>query len=263
LHASRESTIIAAASPSRKIRGLISISLVSHGHAAMVASVLDDLRRHRPTGTEVILTLNIEETLPFDPRSYPFPVRTIRNAAPRGFASNHNAAFDVSDGEFFCVLNPDIRIPTDPFPPLVDELRDVSVGVAAPLILSPEGEIENSARPFPTFLSLARKALGFEPRRYYEIGDQSISPDWVGGMFMLLRREVFAAVGGFDPAYYLYYEDVDLCTRIRLAGFDVRLVPRATAVHDARRQSRRDIRYSFWHLRSMTRYLISGLRRSG
>jgi N-acetylglucosaminyl-diphospho-decaprenol L-rhamnosyltransferase len=241
---------------------LISVSLVSHGHAAMVASVLADLRQHRPTGTEVILTLNIAEPLPFDPQSYPFPLRIVRNARPRGFAANHNAAFEVSHGEFFCILNPDIRLTSDPFPPLVEELQDASVGVAAPLILSPEGRIEDSARPFPTLLSLARKALGFEPKRYYEVRDQSISPDWVGGMFMLFRREVFAAVSGFDPAYFLYYEDVDLCARIRLAGYDVRLVPKATAVHDAQRQSRRDIRYSFWHLRSMTRYLLSGLRRS-
>jgi GT2 family glycosyltransferase len=245
----------------REIPDLISVSIVSHGHAGLAAQLFDDLRAHKATGIEVLFTLNIEEALPFDTDSFPFSVKTIRNASPRGFAANHNAAFKLASGNFFCVLNPDIRVTANPFLALVGELRKPAVGAAAPLILDPNGAIENSARPFPTLLSLACKALGAEPKRYYEIGEESISPDWVGGMFMLLRRDAFAAVGGFDARYHLYYEDVDLCARLRLAGYDIRLVPSASAVHLARRQSRRDIRYLLWHLRSMIRYIRSGTRR--
>jgi len=244
-----------------QIPDLISVSIVSHGHAELAARLFDDLRVHKPNGIEVILTLNIEEALPFDPDSFPFCVKTIRNASPRGFAANHNAAFGASGGNFFCVLNPDIRVHADPFLALVRELGNPTVGAAAPLILDADGAIEDSARPFPTLSSLVGKALGVEPERYYEIGEESISPDWVGGMFMLLRRDAFAAVGGFDARYHLYYEDVDLCARLRLAGYDIRLVPSASVVHLARRQSRRDIRYLLWHLRSMTRYILSGTRR--
>src|SRR5262245_12360529 len=239
----------------------ISLSVVSHGQAALVARLLEDLRRCKPSDIEVILTINVEETLPFDPDSFPFPVRTLRNPAPRGFAANHNAAFAVARGSLFCVSNPDIRLTADPFAALAGELANSTVGVVAPLILGPEGAIEDSARPFPSLPRLLRKALGREPRQYYAIGSESISPDWVAGMFILLRREVFAAVGGFDAGYHMYYEDVDLCTRLRLAGYDVRLVPEAIAIHDARRQSRRDLRYALWHLRSMTRYFLLTMKR--
>lgn len=244
-----------------EIPDLISVSIVSHGHAKLAAQLFDDLRVHKPKGIEVILTLNIEEALPFDPDSFPFSVKTIRNASPRGFATNHNAAFKPASGNFFCVLNPDIRMTADPFLALLRELRNPAVGAVAPLILDPHGVIEDSARPFPTLSSLVCKALGAEPRRYYEISEKSISPDWIGGMFMLFRRDAFAAVGGFDARYHLYYEDVDLCARLRLAGYDIRLVPKASAVHVARRQSRRDMKYLLWHLRSMTRYFLSGTRR--
>ena len=244
-----------------EIPDLISVSVVSHGHAELAARLFDDLRVHKPRGIEVILTLNTDEALPFDPDSFPFPVKTIRNASPRGFAANHNAAFGLSRGNFFCVLNPDIRMRADPFWALVRELRNPAVGAAAPLIVDSEGAIEDSARPFPSLPGLVGKALGAEPERYYEIGEESISPDWVGGMFMLLRRDAFAAVGGFDARYYLYYEDVDLCARLRLAGYDIRLVPSVSAVHLARRQSRREIRYLVWHLRSMIRYFLSRRRR--
>ena len=240
---------------------LISISIVSHGHAELVTSLLDDLRRCRPIGIEVLLTLNIEEALPFDPDQFPFRVKPIRNESPRGFAANHNAALKMARGGFFCILNPDIRMTADPFSALMEELRNPSVGAVAPLILGPNQAIEDSARPFPTPLSLLCKALGIAPQRYYEVGDQSISPDWIAGMFMLLRRDTFAAVDGFDVGYRLYYEDVDLCTRLRLRGYDVRLVPRVSVVHFARRQSRQDARYFFWHLRSMVRYLLSRTRR--
>jgi len=240
---------------------LISISIVSHGHAELVTSLLDDLRRYRPTGIEVLLTLNIEEALPFDPDQFPFCVKPIRNERPQGFATNHNTALKLARGGFFCILNPDIRMTADPFSALVEELRNPSVGVVAPLILGPNQAIENSARPFPTPFSLLCKALGIAPQRYYEVGNQSISPDWIAGMFMLLRRGTFVAVDGFDVGYRLYYEDVDLCTRLRLGGYDVRLVPRVSVVHFARRQSRRDLRFFFWHLRSLMRYLLSGARR--
>jgi len=240
---------------------LISISIVSHGHAQLVASLLDDLRRWRPAGIEVLLTLNIEEALPFHPGHFPFSVRSILNVSPQGFAANHNAAFELARGDFFCILNPDIRLTGDPFPELMDELKNPSVGAVAPLILGPNRAIEDSARPFPTPLSLFCKALGTAPKRYYEVSDKSISPDWIAGMFMLLRRDTFMAVDGFDARYHLYYEDVDLCTRLRLKDYDVRLVPRVSVMHFARRQSRGDARYFFWHLRSMTRYLLSGTRR--
>ena len=240
---------------------LISVSIVSHGHGELVALLLEDLNLHRPSGIEVILILNIEETLPFDPESFAFPVKAIRNRDPQGFAFNHNAAFKLARGNYFCILNPDVRLNMDPFSALIEELKNASVGAVAPLILDPDGAIEDSARPFPSLSSLVCKAFGLEPKRYYEIGKESLSPDWVGGMFMLLRREAFAAVGGFDTRYHLYYEDVDLCARLRLAGYDIRLVPRASAVHLARRQSRGNMRYLLWHLRSMIRYILSGTRR--
>ncbi len=236
----------------------ISISIVSHGHGQLLASLLDDLRRLRPANLEVILTLNIEESLPFDLDAFPFPIALVRNAGPKGFAANHNAALPLAGGSYFCVLNPDIRLEADPFPALLDELTNRSVAAAAPLILGPDGSFEDSARPFPTPASMLCKALGFAPKRYYEIGSESFSPDWVAGMFVLMRKDVFAEVGGFDAGYHLYYEDVDLCARFRLKGYDIRLVPKARAVHFARRESRRNLRFLFWHLQSMLRYFLSG-----
>jgi len=247
--------------------GRVSISVVSHGHARLVASLLADIAAHVRTPIEVILTVNLPEAPPFDPARFTFPLRIVENAVPRGFAANHNAAFHLSRGGVFCVLNPDIRIERDPFPVLLKCFQDRSVGVAAPLIRNPGGTIEDSARRFPTPSSILRKALFCRAGVDYQIKDEAIYPDWVAGMFMVFPREVFAALGGFDERYFLYYEDVDLCARLAIAGQRVVVCPRANAVHAARRESRRNLRYLRWHLSSMLRFFFrhpaAGRKREG
>ncbi len=235
----------------------VTISIVSHGHGAMVSSLLSDLALHCRSGISVILTLNIPESAAIGDATLPFPVKVIRNASPRGFGVNHNAAFEVSKSAYFCVLNPDIRIDIDPFPPLIDELAGPRVGVVAPKIMSPAGNIEDSARHFPTVGFLARKLFGLAAGLDYSIGQTVLSPDWVAGMFMLFRTAVFEELQGFDERYFLYYEDVDLCRRLRKRGYEVRLVPSISAVHDARRESHRSLRHLRWHLASILRFFLS------
>jgi hypothetical protein len=232
----------------------VTVSVVSHAHGTLVHDLLADLAVLHHGGLDVVLTLNVSEELPRIPPG--LAVEIVRNPSPKGFGANHNAAFRHGRGALFCVLNPDIRFPADPFDILAAELVDARVGVAAPLVVDATGEPEDSARRFPTLRSLSAKVLGLAPRLDYEIGDEPFSPDWVAGMFMLFRREAFAAVGGFDERYFLYYEDVDLCRRIRHAGYDVRLVPAARVTHLARRESHRNLRHLRWHLTSMARYLL-------
>jgi len=234
----------------------VSVSVVSHGQTWLVTNLLADIFAHVQTPIEIILTLNLPEARPPVPEQFSFPLRILENTVPKGFAANHNAAFRASRGGVFCVLNPDIRIELDPFPALLKCLRDRSVGVAAPMIRSPTGTVEDSARRFPTPLSILRKAFLRRLEVDYPIKDVAVYPDWVAGMFMVFPRDVFAALRGFDERYFLYYEDVDLCAR--LAAIDRRVVvsPEASVVHAARRESRRSFRYLRWHLSSMLRFFL-------
>jgi len=249
---SRESAASAAQVPQ------VSVSVVSHGQGGLVDALLRDLSACAKTAIEVLLTVNIPETLPFEPGQVGLPVRVQINPEPRGFGANHNAAFTRSSGRYFCVMNPDIRLESDPFPSLLACLQEPGAGVAAPLIRSPAGEIEDSARRFPTPWAILKKALRLSPEIEYPVsGVQPVYPDWVAGMFMLFARDVFAEIGGFDERYFLYYEDVDLCARLAGRGRQAVLCPAAVAVHEARRQSRRSLRYMRWHLSSMLRFFVS------
>ena len=247
----------------------VSISLVSHGHGRLLAELLADLDLISSTSFEVLLTLNIPEELPFTPGQFGFPIKLIQNAEPQGLGANQNAAFRASQHPLFCVLNPDIRLPSDPFPQLASRLQVATAGVVAPLIRTSDGRVEASARTFPTPFIILRKALlGPEPPDYVA-GGPDIEPDWVGGMFMLYTRETFQSIGGFDERYHLYYEDVDICARVRMAGKRVILCPAVEVLHDAQRQSHKNLRFFVWHVVSMLRFFTSApfarlvLRRSG
>ncbi len=233
---------------------MITVSIVSHGQAALVEALLRDLAALRRIDLRIVVTLNIPEQPPAD---HGLAVQWIRNPARLGFGANHNQALRRSQDEYFCILNPDVRLPRDPFPALLAALSADRIALAAPQVVAEGGRVENSARHFPTLASLAAKALGAAPALDYPDAKEPFSPDWVAGMFMLAKRTAFESVGGFDERYFLYYEDVDLCRRMRLKGWDIRLVSSATVVHEARRTSHRNPRYLMWHLRSILRYLTT------
>lgn len=211
---------------------------------------------------EFILTLNLPETLPFAEHEYPFPLKIIRNPSPLGFGENHNQAFRQASGDFFCVLNPDIRIREDVFGPLIEILeKDRCIGLVAPQVVNPVGAIEDSARFFPTPLEVFKKVFGYTSRKYSEEGRLSF-PDWVAGMFMLLPSHVFRQISGFDARYFLYYEDVDLCARLQIQDYRVALCRDMSIVHDARRTSHRNLKYLRWHAVSMLQFFLSSTYRA-
>jgi len=241
----------------------ISISVVSHSQIDLVAELLTGLKEHCSASRfELILTLNLDETLPFDPDNFPYSIKLIRNPVPLGFGANQNQAFSHASGRHFCVINPDIRLTCNPFAPLLACIDHSAAGVIAPVVVNADGALEDSARRFPTPFTILRKFFGKRSTLDYAIAMQPVYPDWVAGMFMLFPRNVFELLGGFDERYFLYYEDVDICARLRLLGFTSVLCPQARVVHHARRHSHRNFKYFRWHLGSMLRFFLSpGYRR--
>lgn len=237
---------------------MITVSLVSHGHGAMVDKLIQQLGACPEVG-QIILTRNIPEPSNLQSTG---KLEIIENQTPTGFGANHNAAFQHCLKPFFCVLNPDITLPENPFPALLSCLKTHDAVLAAPLVVSPEGTPEDSIRRFPTLQRLLFKALGGPDGRYVVAAGQALFyPEWVAGMFMLFSSEGFKQIGGFDTSYYLYYEDVDICVRLWKAGQKVVACPSASVVHAAHRDSHRNWRFLRWHITSMLRYFCKHLGR--
>jgi N-acetylglucosaminyl-diphospho-decaprenol L-rhamnosyltransferase len=232
----------------------LTLSVVSHGQRDVVGQLLADLDEHVRVPFRLVLTENIPEQGAIPLGGYQFSMETIVNVERKGFGANHNAAFARSKADFFCVLNPDIRVAADPFPALLELMRSHAIAVASPSILDPTGRVEDHARHFPTVLELGCKALGVVSRESISGNHDVHFPDWISGAFMLFRAEAFSRVGGFDEGYFLYYEDVDICAKLRDTGLEVAVCPQVSVVHAAQRASHRNLRYSLWHARSVFRF---------
>lgn len=235
----------------------VTVSIVSHGHDDLVKNLLSQLVEYSQHVAKIVITHNIENYFDCSDIKASFEIINIYNKKPLGFGENHNQAFKFCDTKYFCVLNPDILLSNDPFDTLLLCSANNNAAITAPLIKNIEGGVEDSARYFPTPFGLFKKLFGFYDGVFPTCENESmIYPEWVGGMFMLIKSEVYKMLSGFDESFFLYYEDVDLCLRAWRAGNIVALCKGAEVVHDARRTSHREYKYFKWHVSSILKFLI-------
>jgi hypothetical protein len=235
----------------------ITVSVISHGHGAEVRELLQRLAA--PGGPRrVIVTFNVPEPrtrAAIEAAHWPFELRILDNASPLGFGANHNRAFqhDRQHGPsgLFAVLNPDVRWHADPFAPLQALLAGAPrAGLAYPRQHDAAGRPQDQERLVPTPARLWARHRPGERRHEVAPGE---APEWVNAAFVVLRRDAFASVGGFDEGYHMYCEDVDLCLRLQLAGWRLVRADGTAVVHDAQRASRRSPRHLLWHVASLWR----------
>lgn len=242
-----------AAAATRQTDCVVGVSIVSHGHGALVQDLLQDLACHGAGEVcEVVLTLNLAEPALRQfvaQRSWPFVVTVLENPRPRSFGANHNQAFARLATPLFCVMNPDLRLPGNPFAALRAALAGADAGCAYPVQLDESGQRQDFERGLPTPWTLFRRVALRHKR--------SDGVDWVNGAFMLFKAEVYRQLGGFDERYRLYCEDVDICIRLQLGGY--RMQPAsANVVHLAQRATGRQLSHLIWHVQSMLRLWCSG-----
>lgn len=237
---------------------VITLSIVSHGQGMLVEQLLSDLNRLYSKEFEVIITLNLPEDESFLV-GHNFKILVIKNTRPKGFGANHNAAFKLSSSKLFAILNPDIRLYAFDLWTLLAPFQNENIMVVAPLVLSAYGEVEDSARRFPTASRLFRRSVFGIRTADYKVEEYAYPVDWVAGMFMVFRREAYLEVDGFDEKrFYMYLEDADICRRIAKKNWLVVVNPMSKVTHMARRASRRNLKHMRWHIVSAMRYL-SGL----
>jgi N-acetylglucosaminyl-diphospho-decaprenol L-rhamnosyltransferase len=212
-------------------RGKVTVSVVSHRQAALVAYLLADLKQHCSASiAKLVLTCNVPETQELDLSDYPFPIETILNKTPLGFGANHNNAFRRCESDWFLVMNPDVRLMSDVISALLGNAT-ASTGLLAPQEVDESGRLVQNLRGLITpWELLERQVLKKERLPPAQRG-------WVKGMFMLTRTKAFQAIGGFDERYFMYCEDFDLCARLMLADWSVSHCPEIRVVHAWQRQS--------------------------
>ena len=177
-------------------------------------------------------------------------VRVLANQDNVGFARGVNQGIAASTAPLVLIMNPDCRLIAGAFAQMKREIEQTrTAAIVAPRILNADGTVQGNARGDPDMLTgifgrtaLLRRLLpGLTVSRRNVVDDadgRARTVDWVSGACMLARRDALAEVGGFDERYFLYWEDADLCRRLRSRGHVVRYAPAATAVHQGGHSSR-------------------------
>ncbi len=181
-------------------------------------------------------------------------VQLLRNAGNVGFSRGVNRGLHATRAPLVLIMNPDCRLLPGALAGLRDELeRFERCALVGPRILDPDGSVQGSARGDPDMLTglfgrrtrLRRIFPGLTVARRNVVSDDaiasghsSVAVDWLSGACMLARRGSLEEVGGFDERYFLYWEDADLCRRLRARGYHVRYVPGVAAVHRVGHSSR-------------------------
>ena len=195
-------------------------------------------------------------------------VTTVSPQKNLGFGAAQNRAVKKAKGEYVLLCNPDLEIQDESVERLMrfaEQQEDL--GVVGPQLIHPDGESQESCRRFPTFTDLVIKRMGLRslfPRltKRYLMQDKKLDKptevDWLVGAALLMKRDRFLEVGGFDERFFLFFEDTDLCRRMKQAGYSVQLYPDAMLVHSKHRLSERGFwpfKWVFWiHLGSAMKY---------
>lgn len=178
-------------------------------------------------------------------------VSVHRNADNRGFAAAANQGVVAAGAADVVLVNPDVVVSPGTLPGLAATAGRTGAGLVAPRLSYPDGTVQESARTFPT---VARLLARRTPLGGTRVGGRLLSRhlhpstvegvqevDWVIGAVMYLRRQALDAVGGFNEHFFLYGEDVDICTRLWRAGFPVLRDDGCAATHIYVRASRRTL----------------------
>jgi hypothetical protein len=203
------------------------------------------------------------------------PLHLIRSDVNLGFGVANNRAIEAAQGRYLVLLNSDAFFHSGALARAIAHMEaDPTAGAGGARLVGRDGAWQPAARLFPSILRDAFVLTGLASRfprsRFFSAAERTWTDpavpaevDWVTGAFMILRRAALAASGLFDPAFFLYCEEVDLCRRMKAAGYHVWYWPDIVVTHlhgessrqvDAQVFSENESQVVLWHMRSMLLY---------
>ncbi len=168
------------------------------------------------------------------------PVRILEARHNQGYGQGNALGIRSAKGEYILIINPDNELEPAGLEKMVHVMEwDDSIGILAPQLIHEDGTIRDSYRTFPTFtdlfikrIPLLRRLFPGRMKRYLQHDMNSSvtrDVDWVAGACFVMRRSLYADLGGFDQRFFLFFEDTDLCRRCWKSGHRVVYFPEVHA----------------------------------
>ncbi len=239
------------------------IAIVSHGHFDYISSNKWLIEISKQKNVKVIIKDNLKENKLKD-KCFELGFIYITSPEQLGFGENNNYIFNHSvsnyDFDWFLVINPDVTIDSDNFNKLTNFLSDAARGFYTVNLFKDDNytEFENSLRYFPKLSNLLNPFLMKPINLPYDKSTLKnlAVVDWASGAFLCIRQDLYAQVGGFDESYFMYYEDVDFCYRLRANNVYLEYLPDIRAVHKGEYKNRSVFSKHFiWYLKSLFKFL--------
>jgi GT2 family glycosyltransferase len=222
----------------------LSVFIVTYNSAPLLRACLDSLRAQTLQSFEIIVVDNASRdgSVALLEAEYP-EVKLLASPTNLGFGNANNLALATAQGRYIVLLNPDAVLATDTLARALQHSgAHQDAGMGGGLLQGTQGEWQPSARQFPSLLNEALTLSGLANRyphsrffgRFDRTWADALQPaivDWVPGAFAILPRGLVDRIGLFDPRFFLYYEEVDLCRRIQQAGFKVYYWPDLVITH--------------------------------
>jgi len=191
-------------------------------------------------------------------------VKLVKSEKNLGFGGGNNFGAKDARGEYILIMNPDIFVNEDSVKKMISYIESHrDIGILAPKLVYPDGQVQDSCRRLMKFSDLIikrtpLKTIPFLRKRVekYTMQDSNHNEirevDLLVGACLLLPRNVYEKIGGFDKRYFLFMEDFDLCRSVKKAGFKVIYYPEVAVTHNHKRLSGGSIlklltRKVFWH----------------
>lgn len=223
----------------------LSVVIVSFNTRDLLRTCLQSVRDECADGRiEVLVIDNASRDGSADMVAAEFPqVTLVRSDVNLGFAAANNRLFPLAQGRYVALLNPDAVVRAGALRSAIEKMDAApEVGAAGGRLVGPDGLPRPSARKFPSavndLLTLSGLAARYPRSRFFGRFDRTWADplraaevDWVPGAFTIVRRSVLEQVGYFDEDFFLYYEEVDLCRRIRAAGHSIWYWPDLVIAH--------------------------------
>lgn len=189
-------------------------------------------------------------------------IEYIDNRANLGFGKGHNVVLDRIDSDFHAIVNPDIEIKEDVFSAILSYMeKEPAAGMVIPRIVDQNGALQAVYRKYPTvwdmFIRMFLKSRFKKRQAKHTLQDKDYSKPFevpfAQGCFLVIRTELFKALGGFDDRYFMYLEDADLCRQVNETS-RVMYYPGAAVAHAWEKGSHKSRKLMKIHIQSMIRY---------
>lgn len=219
----------------------LSTVIVSWNTRELLASCLDSLQL-ATSGVEseiwVVDNASSDGTADFVEQAFP-DVELIRSSSNLGFARANNLAIPRTSGRYLLLLNPDTELEAGSLNHMLKHMNAHSgAGAVGPMLVDLANEMQQSAEPAPSLMSeLSRLFHLFTllPTTTYDMKkwdlDRPREVDVLQGACLMIRSDALRQVGVLDEDYFMYSEEVDLCYRLRNAGWTIHWLPQAKVIH--------------------------------